>query len=32
MEKKRESLQGLADELVEKNELIDDMRDNIKSL
>lgn len=32
MEKKRESLQGLADELVEKNELIDDMRDNIRSL
>ena len=32
MEKKRESLQGLADELVEKNELIEDMRDNIKSL
>ena len=32
MAKKRESLQGLADELLEKNELLDDLKDNIKSL
>lgn len=30
--KKRESLQGLADELLEKNDVIEDLKETIKSL